>query len=119
MSRLLMFIATAAMLTSLAQVSLKKASQYNLFQYGISFQTIMSFSSNIYIWLGLFLYFASFVLSVKIFELENLSLITPLFMGLVFLFVTLLSIMFFHDSISLKKLLGQIVILVGIYVLAS
>ena len=89
----------------------------------LSSQTDRIFIQGLSPWLtpwiiaALFLYGASFVLTVKIFSLVPLSLATPIMAGATFLLVSLASIVFLGEDISDIKILGMLLIIAGIYCL--
>lgn len=111
------FLSIAAVLCNVAaQVSIKLASQSNR-------ALIKGWDAWISPWLtpwiiaAIFLYGASFILTVRIFALLPLSLAAPAMAGATFLLVALASMLVLGEHISYLKLLGMCLIISGIYCL--
>lgn len=68
---------------------------------------------------GVILYGAAAVVWFRVLSFENLSNSYPLLVSLTFALVTLGAVYFFHEQISLQKIVGLLVILVGIIIVAS
>jgi multidrug transporter EmrE-like cation transporter len=67
---------------------------------------------------GFLIYAVAVVIWFQVLSTENLSTSYPLLVSLTFLLVTLGGSFFFHEHISLQKMLGLIVIMAGIVVVA-
>lgn len=119
MTRLMILLPVAALFAALAQVLIKTASLHDLYQYGFSRKTIVLLLCNPQLWFSGIFYLGSFLLSIKIFELSRLSIITPVFMGLVLLFVVNFSCVFFDDQLTARVFIGQIIILFGAFIVLS
>lgn len=73
---------------------------------------------NPYIIGGLMLYGFSFVLWLKVLTTNDLSRSYPIFVTFVFILTTVGSAKFFGENISLLRIAGMIIAIVGIYVIA-
>ncbi|MBI5602434.1 MAG: hypothetical protein HY879_03690 [Deltaproteobacteria bacterium] len=69
--------------------------------------------------IGVILYGAAAVVWFRVLSFENLSNSYPLLVSLTFALVTLGAALFFHEQITLQKIVGLLVILVGIILVAS
>ncbi len=107
----------AALCNSLAQASLKQATLAKSFSLSFNQESVFFLVTTPLIWVGLILYFMAFFLSIKVFESMELSLASPIFMALVFLLVFIFGGLFFKEALTTNKLLGAVIILVGIFVL--
>ena len=106
-----------ALCNSIAQASLKQAALSKQFSFGFDWGSLYFMISTPLVWLGLILYFVAFVLSIKIFERMELSFVSPIFMALVFLLVFIFGNIFFKEALTTNKVLGSLIILLGIFVL--
>lgn len=68
---------------------------------------------------GMFLYGVASLVWFSVISTEDLSSIYPLLVSLTFLFVTLGAMVFFHETMSIRKLVGLLVILAGISLVAG
>lgn len=68
---------------------------------------------------GVVLYGAAAVIWFRVISFENLSNSYPLLVSLTFALVTMGAAFFFHEQISLLKIVGLLVILGGIIIVAS
>lgn len=109
----------AVLSTAAAQISIKMASKYDLFQYGLSKNTVILLVTNPYVWGSVISYFLSFILSIKIFELANLSIIAPVFMGMVLFCVVTFSCIFFDEQLTIRIIAGQCMILAGAFLVLT
>lgn len=64
--------------------------------------------------LGLFLYAVTTLVWIKVISVEPLSVAYPVLTSITFLLVTLAAAFFLHEGIAFQKIIGLIVILVGI-----
>ena len=101
----------------LAQLSLRKG-MMNIDISGISFSKLMEIASSIYVWVGLFFYVISFTLYLYILSKFEVSYIYPIIMSSVFVVLLILSSIFLNETITLKKMLGIIIISAGIFVIS-
>ncbi len=69
--------------------------------------------------IGLALYGASFVLTLRIYADYPLSVISPLMAGAIFMLISLASALFFGEAITLHKIAGIVLIVAGIALLSS
>mgnify|MGYP006286462847 CR=1 FL=1 len=102
----IILMALCTLFTSFAQVLYKMGSKT------LSFD-IMSIITNHYIFIGLFLYFIAFVLMVKSFKGGEVTILYPI-ISTSYIWVGLLSIVFFNESITLLKWMGIFTIMSGI-----
>ena len=71
-----------------------------------------------FLWIGLTLYGLSFLIWLRVLTFNDLSRSYPLFATTVFLLTTIGSIRFLNEGVSLTRVLGIAVMLVGIYIVA-
>lgn len=113
---------TSALLNVTANILLKKG--LNLIG-GISGDKAKILSDSIkavsspLIFLGLVIYGLSFFISLRVLSQKDLSLVYPLFATLVFLFTTIGSFFILKENISIPRIIGMIVMLVGIFIVAK
>lgn len=69
--------------------------------------------------IGVILYAVASIIWFRVISTENLSTSYPILVGMTFLFVTLGSLMWFDESLTLGKILGMCFILIGILVVSS
>ena len=67
---------------------------------------------------GLFLYGLSFIIWLRVLTFNDLSRAYPIFATIVFLLTTAGSIVFLKENVSIIRVLGIIIMLVGIYIVA-
>lgn len=68
---------------------------------------------------GLSLYGISFVLTIKIYAHYPLGIISPIMTGSIFLLISLVSIMFFSEALTLEKIGGILLISGGIWIISQ
>ena len=68
---------------------------------------------------GLVLYGFSFVIWLRVLSFNDLSKAYPIFSTFVFLLSTLGSMVFLKETITLTRIVGIIIMLVGIYIVAA
>lgn len=71
-----------------------------------------------YLWIGLTLYGSSFLIWLRVLSFNDLSRAYPIFATIVFLLTTIGSIRFLNEDVSLTRIIGIAVMLVGIYIVA-
>lgn len=71
-----------------------------------------------FIIVGLFLYGLSFLIWLRVLTFNDLSRSYPIFATIVFLMTTLGSIKFLNEDVSLVRILGMAVMLVGIFIVS-
>jgi len=69
--------------------------------------------------IGLLCYVAATVVWLHVVSRENLSVSYPLLMSLTFILVTSGAVYFFHEPLSLQKIIGLGLILVGVVVVST
>jgi len=67
---------------------------------------------------GLVLYGFSFLIWLRVLSFNDLSRAYPIFATIVFLFTTLGSVKFLNEDISLMRVAGILIMLVGIFIVA-
>ena len=67
---------------------------------------------------GLALYGLSFIIWLRVLTFNDLSRAYPIFATIVFLLTTLGSVIFLKENVSLLRIMGMIVMLLGIYIVA-
>ena len=82
------------------------------------FYGIAKAAVNPFILTGLALYSISFVIWLRVLTFNDLSKSYPIFASMVFLLTTIGSIRFLNESVSTARILGIIIMLVGIFVVA-
>lgn len=100
-----------------AQLCLKRASHDRLFVNGMNFAAVSKIFTNQFVWAGAILYALSFVLTVRIYEVFDLSLISPIMMSLIFLLILFWSYFLFGEHISALRIGGAVLILLGIWII--
>ncbi len=108
-----LFIFITVLCSGFAQLSLKAGSAH------IHSGTWQAWIFNIYLWAGLIFYFVSFYMSVRLYTIFPLSLLSPLMAGAIFIVVFIGSIFFFAEQITFYKIIGCLFILIGIWCLSQ
>lgn len=67
---------------------------------------------------GLLLYGLSFLIWLRVLSFNDLSRAYPLFAASTFLLTTLGSLLFLKEGVSLTRLLGMFVLIIGIFIVA-
>ncbi len=115
---IIFIVIIAALCNVFAQISMKRAAQSALFKAGFTLKTVQAIVANPFVWLGLFLYLASFILGIKIYEKFALSIISPIMMALIFVVLLVLTNLIYNESHSMQKIIGIFIILMGIVIVA-
>jgi multidrug transporter EmrE-like cation transporter len=100
-----------------AQLCLRKG-MMNIPLSRISSKVIQEVVSSKFVWLGLILYVFSFTLYLYVLSKFEVSFINPIIMGAGFILILTFSVLFLNESFSLNKILGIILISVGIFVIS-
>ncbi len=111
-------ICIAVLCNVFAQVSIKQASKGAFLNNSVSLLSIKTAILNPFIWLGIILYFISFVLSVFIYKKFELSIISPIMMSMIYVLIIVVSYFIFSEQISTGKIIGSLVIISGIIIMA-
>jgi len=74
--------------------------------------------ANPFIITGLLLYGLSFLIWLRVLTFNDLSKSYPIFATFVFLMTTLGSMKFLNEDISLNRIIGMLIMLVGIFIVA-
>ena len=100
-----------------AQLTLRKG-MMNIDVSVLSISTLREILSSIYIWVGLLTYGLGFSLFLYTLSKFEVSYIYPIIMSSVFVVLLILSSIFLNETITLKKMLGIIIISAGIFVIS-
>ena len=73
---------------------------------------------NPFILAGLFLYGFSFLVWLRVLTFNDLSKSYPIFASIVFLLTTAASARFLNESVSLTRMIGIAIMLIGIFIVA-
>jgi len=65
--------------------------------------------------LGVLLYGIAGIIWIQVLASEQLSIAYPFLIGLTFIIITCGAILFFHENVTINKLLGFLIILFGIF----
>ena len=84
-----------------------------------SFSAIIKLIAQPLFDLGVFLYALASLIWFHVISTESLSFAYPLWVSLTFVFVTLGAIFIFHETLNMTKLVGIIIILIGIIILSG
>lgn len=71
-----------------------------------------------FLWIGLSLYGLSFLIWLRVLTFNDLSRAYPIFATIVFLLTTAGSIKFLNEGVSPTRIIGIVIMLVGIYIVA-
>ena len=82
------------------------------------FEKLTRAAINPFIIFGLGLYGLSFVIWLRVLTFNDLSRAYPIFATIVFMLTTIGSVVFLKETVSLLRLLGIIIMLLGIYIAA-
>ena len=74
---------------------------------------------NPFIIVGLMLYATSFIIWLRVLSFNDLSKSYPIFASMVFLLTTIGSVRFLNESVSAARIVGIIIMLIGIFVVAK
>ena len=108
-------------ISALAQVTLKAGMASREMQLqlagGLRFEALLQVLLNPFVILGLGLYFGSAAIWLLVLSRAQLSMAYP-FMALGFVLTAILGRLFFHDSLTLPKIGGTLLIVSGVLVLS-
>jgi len=82
------------------------------------FLEISKAAANPFILIGLGLYGLSFLIWLRVLTFNDLSRAYPIFATIVFMFTTIGSIKFLNEDISILRIVGIAVMLLGIFIVA-
>lgn len=80
---------------------------------------LMKAAVSPFVIIGLVLYGMSFVIWLRVLSFNDLSRAYPIFATIVFSLTTAGSMIFFKENISLMRVIGIIIMLIGIYISAK
>jgi len=101
-----------------AQLILRKG-MMNINVNVVSLSKVLEIVSSKYIWGGLSLYGLSFTLYLYILSKYEVSRIYPIIMSAGFILLLFFSVTFLNETFSLKKAIGIILIIAGIFIVAQ
>ena len=84
----------------------------------IKISTLLTIFGSIHIWAGFVIYGVGFILYLFILSKFEVSYIYPIIMSAGFVLLLILSILFLHGKMNLKKILGIAVISIGIFIIS-
>jgi len=114
-----LIVFSSVFLSSIAQLSFKHGvSHVDLEQYSSMLYKAWFLFTSPFVILGLALYGVGTVLWLFALKQLDLSLAYP-FVGMSFLFVLILSVTFLHEPFSVNRLVGTLVIVLGIIILSK
>ncbi|MDN4620694.1 EamA family transporter [Paenibacillus sp. PsM32] len=100
----------------IAQITLKKG--VSLIEFGNEgVKNIVGILLSPYIWLGLILYGLSFLLYLGVLSKTELSKAAPITQSLTILLIVLFSVLFLGEPLSIGKVLGIILIFIGVFLI--
>lgn len=114
----IIIVVCALLANVIAQLNLRKG-MMNIDIDVISFSKLIEIFSSLYVWVGLFFYGISFGLYLYILTKFEVSYIYPIIMSVGFILLLIFSVLFLNEIFTLKKLLGILVITVGIIIIVS
>ena len=110
---MILILITYIIFSSLGMVIISSCSTKKLFSLN---EIGMFFNIPWKLLVGLFLYLVSFILWIYILQLFPVSYISPVSYGLVFIFILIFSTIFLNSAISIKQILGAILIILGVLI---
>lgn len=112
-----LILVLAILANTLAQVNLRFGMRNITIkkQSGL-FLKLLEISANIYVWIGLFFYFIGFSLYLYILSKFEVSYIYPIVTASIFLVLFIFSYIFLNEQISLKRIIGMLIIIAGIFI---
>ena len=100
-----------------AQLFLRKG-MMNISTNTINYQTLIQIISSIHVWLGLSIYGVGFMLYLYVLSNFEVSFIFPIIMSAAFVLLLAFSVLFLNEAFTLKKILGILVISLGIFIIS-
>lgn len=79
---------------------------------------VLKAALNPFIIIGLCLYGFSFLIWLRVLSTNDLSRVYPIFVTFVFLLTTVGSVLFLKESVNTMRILGMLILIVGIFVVA-
>lgn len=114
----LVLTALAALMTAVANIFLQQGVRQSLQFTDGTFWNFASLFSNASFWVGGLLYGLSLLTWLKILAMEPIGIAYPILIGLTFALLMCGAAFFAHESISLKTIVGTLIILAGITIVA-
>jgi uncharacterized membrane protein len=112
----LLLIICATIFNICAQYLLKSGVVNIRFEY-LSIEIFKKMVISPFIWIGAFSYGLSFAFYILALSRGELSRISPISQTLVIVGVVVISIIFFHEPLSIMKVIGLGLLIVGTYIL--
>lgn len=116
MNNIIFLILTASFFNVMAQLSLKILA--GKIQLSFTLESLYLVIFNKFFLTGITFYIISLFLSIKIFETANFNYVVTMFIAFVFILTFIISIFIFKEQITLIKLFGICLILMGIYLIS-
>lgn len=117
----LFMVVSSALCTAIANLMIREgivsAGGFNLSPSAFKSQTVALVCQPMFLG-GFIIYAVAIIIWFRALSTENLNTSYPVLVSLTFLLVTLGAALFFHERISLQKVLGLTIILAGIIVVA-
>jgi multidrug transporter EmrE-like cation transporter len=110
-----LWVVIAVLCNVLAQTSLKKASALLV---DATNTWIFNSSGVILVLFGIICYSIAFFLTLKIYKSNELSVITPVMMGMIFIFTLIISLLIFNEPVTTKKIAGSFFIFIGVLIVS-
>ena len=100
-----------------AQISLRYGMRnFNINKQSQLFSTIQEVAKNYYVWQGLILYGLGFLLYLYILSKFDVSYIYPILTASIFILLLTLSSLILNEPITIKKIIGISIIILGIFI---
>ncbi|MGJ8454390.1 DMT family transporter [Pseudothermotoga sp. U03pept] len=115
--REILLLITAIIANALANVFVKVGAP-SLETKGFK-QLLLSTVKNVYIWLGLFCFGLAFIFYTMVLTKAKLSVAYPVMTSAGFVIVSLFSYFLFKETFSLWKILGILIIAIGIWIIST
>ncbi|MEJ5228900.1 MAG: SMR family transporter [Pseudothermotoga sp.] len=115
--REILLLITAIVANALANV-LVKVGALSLETKGFR-QLLMSAARNVYIWLGLICFGLAFIFYTMVLTKAKLSVAYPIMTSAGFVIVSLFSYFLFKENFSFWKILGILIIAIGIWIVST
>ena len=113
----IILIALTSITNAVAQLLLKYGMN-KIVQDSSLASTIIFILKNRYIWMGLIMYGISFVIYLCILAKLEVSLSYPIIMGVTFTLLSIFSSILINELLSVNKIIGSLLILIGIIVIS-
>jgi multidrug transporter EmrE-like cation transporter len=116
---LLVSAATTTVANLLLRAGLDRAGGFNLGGLTTTLLSFMRLLAEPYFAVGFVLYFLAALVWFRVISHELLSTAYPIMVGLVFVMVSAGAVLLFREPMSVRKMIGLVVILVGIVIAST